>query len=432
MSCTAAYSYTAANTRELSVKRAERLTIVDAPPNKQWWKVKNEAGNVGFVPANYLKLENKKPAPDPLPVLPPKPSALAAAAVVAPPAMNVSASREAYCDVVLQSPGATGPAPSTETKRVRVIHVYSSQLADELSIKPGDEITIIDEKTDGWAKGVIRSTAKTGWFPLSFTEEMPPDSAVAPQPTATASAAAAEAQQAPPAKPAAKPETPKQIVDAPVIKDASFTYADSADSAIVCCCTALYKYQATQDSELSLEAGDVIWILEKTNDIWWRSRNYYGIVGFAPVSYLQEETDSQPTSVKADVGTIAPALSMRVQSQPQHQAPPSAAGVAVNLQTMSWYHPTLTREHSESALMSKGSQGTFLVRSSASHNTLSVNVGRHVEHFKITQDKKWNVYEFGDRRFESIPAIVTFYETNAIYTLADKTIITLKAPYANK
>jgi hypothetical protein len=319
-----------------------------------------------------------------------------------------------------------------------------------LTVIPGDEITVTDEKSDGWAKGVLRRNGKSGWFPLSFTEEMPPDTtqpqstpmqaqsqssqAVQAQPTKLPTSAAASTPTAAPAPPAAA----KQLGGSDSWKEASIVSLDSSESSIVCCCTAVYKYSATQESELSLEVGDVIWILEKSNDIWWKARNYYGIVGYAPVSYLQEETDSQPTSVKANMDTLPPPLSMRVQSsqqqsqqqkqQQQTQAPKlPAKGDA--LSGMPWYFSSMTRDQSETALMGKGVVGMFLVRNSTTHNTLSVNIGRHVEHFKISFDNQWNVYNFGERRFDSIQAIIDWYTKNAIFTLADKTQILLTRPY---
>jgi hypothetical protein len=33
------YDYTAANAKELGLKRGEFVDVIDAPPKKQWWKV---------------------------------------------------------------------------------------------------------------------------------------------------------------------------------------------------------------------------------------------------------------------------------------------------------------------------------------------------------------------------------------------------------
>ena len=167
----------------------------------------------------------------------------------------------------------------------------------------------------------------------------------------------------------------------------------------------------------------MIWILEKTNDVWWRARNYYGVVGYAPVSYLQEESDPQPTSVVASVATVAPAPAARSEST---MAPKTAN--KADLSTYPWYHPAISRDASETLL--KGPLGKFLVRASSSHHTLSVNIGRVVEHFKISFDAKAQVFQFGERRFDSIPAIVEYYRTNAIFTLADRTPVMLTQHYS--
>ena len=36
------YDYAAANAKELSVKRLDLVDVIEAPPKKQWWKVRRE------------------------------------------------------------------------------------------------------------------------------------------------------------------------------------------------------------------------------------------------------------------------------------------------------------------------------------------------------------------------------------------------------
>jgi hypothetical protein len=53
----ALYDYAAQNTDELALKFDDQLEVVDADPSDEpgWLKVKNEAGAVGIVPANYVE-----------------------------------------------------------------------------------------------------------------------------------------------------------------------------------------------------------------------------------------------------------------------------------------------------------------------------------------------------------------------------------------
>ena len=40
---------------ELGVKQGQKLTLVEKhPTNEHWWKVQDEAGGIGFVPASYM------------------------------------------------------------------------------------------------------------------------------------------------------------------------------------------------------------------------------------------------------------------------------------------------------------------------------------------------------------------------------------------
>ncbi|RCN26804.1 SH3 domain protein [Ancylostoma caninum] len=50
------YDYLAQEDQELTIKKNERLRLID--DSKNWWKVINDANNVGFVPSNYVRRES--------------------------------------------------------------------------------------------------------------------------------------------------------------------------------------------------------------------------------------------------------------------------------------------------------------------------------------------------------------------------------------
>ncbi|VDK30390.1 unnamed protein product, partial [Gongylonema pulchrum] len=50
------YDYDAQEEGELSIRKNERLKLID--DTKNWWKVVNEEGIVGFVPSNYVRKES--------------------------------------------------------------------------------------------------------------------------------------------------------------------------------------------------------------------------------------------------------------------------------------------------------------------------------------------------------------------------------------
>ncbi|XP_073700397.1 epidermal growth factor receptor kinase substrate 8-like protein 3 [Garra rufa] len=58
----AVFDFTARNARELSISKGEQLQLLDM--SKQWWKVKNEKGQIGYVPNNMLQSPQQQDKPD--------------------------------------------------------------------------------------------------------------------------------------------------------------------------------------------------------------------------------------------------------------------------------------------------------------------------------------------------------------------------------
>ncbi|XP_072336175.1 epidermal growth factor receptor kinase substrate 8-like protein 3b isoform X1 [Scyliorhinus torazame] len=54
----ATYDFTKRNTRELTVAKGDVLEVLEA--TKQWWKVKNSDGFIGYVPSNIMHLLNQE------------------------------------------------------------------------------------------------------------------------------------------------------------------------------------------------------------------------------------------------------------------------------------------------------------------------------------------------------------------------------------
>lgn len=58
----AVFDFTARNPRELSISKGEQLQLLDM--SKQWWKVKNEKGQIGYVPNNMLLPPQQQDKPE--------------------------------------------------------------------------------------------------------------------------------------------------------------------------------------------------------------------------------------------------------------------------------------------------------------------------------------------------------------------------------
>ncbi|XP_048037912.1 epidermal growth factor receptor kinase substrate 8-like protein 3 [Megalobrama amblycephala] len=58
----AVFDFSARNARELTISKGEELQLLDM--SKQWWKVKNQRGQIGYVPNNMLQLPQKEAKPE--------------------------------------------------------------------------------------------------------------------------------------------------------------------------------------------------------------------------------------------------------------------------------------------------------------------------------------------------------------------------------
>ena len=63
------------------------------------------------------------------------------------------------------------PACVTCDCRYRCIVPYPSQSDIELELKVGDLVFVHRKREDGWYKGTLQRTGKTGLFPSSFVED---------------------------------------------------------------------------------------------------------------------------------------------------------------------------------------------------------------------------------------------------------------------
>jgi len=83
-------------------------------------------------------------------------------------------------------------------------------------------------------------------------------------------------------------------------------------------CRALYAYEASQDDDMSITAGERIHVLVARDDGWCLGVNARGDVGYFPASYVRRE---------ADVGRSRNSIANHLHSVPAHG--PWVAGLAV-------------------------------------------------------------------------------------------------------
>ncbi|XP_023316913.1 intersectin-2 isoform X3 [Trichogramma pretiosum] len=149
-----------------------------------------------------------------------------------------------------QYPSKRGRKPAV----VQVIAPYKATSIEQLDLQKGQLIMVRKKTESGWWEGELQARGKKrqiGWFPASYVKVLQSS------------------------RPASNRSTP-----------VSHRYQDSptgdpfAEKVM-----ALYPYKAQNDDELSFEKGDVIVVLSKDEDSWWRG-DLNGTTGVFPSNYV--------------------------------------------------------------------------------------------------------------------------------------------------
>ena len=149
--CMAQFSYQAESTEELSMSKNEHLTVVDL--SGSWWKARNDRGEVGFIPSNYVKLLPMPPQPVPVPKGSPVGLANQHTSLHDEPSLNIKAVAK---------------------------FKYASSRENELSLERGDELIIMEKGANGWWRG--QSSTRIGWFPSNYVEVLETEQPVQAKP----------------------------------------------------------------------------------------------------------------------------------------------------------------------------------------------------------------------------------------------------------
>ncbi|NXF01171.1 GRAP protein, partial [Smithornis capensis] len=81
-----------------------------------------------------------------------------------------------------------------------------------------------------------------------------------------------------------------------------------------------------------------------------------------------------------------------------------------------WYAGRISRQLAENRLLRTNHQGAFLIRDSEStpgEFSISVNYGKHVQHFKVLRERNGK-YFLWEEKFNSLNELVDFYRTTTI------------------
>ncbi|KYO23559.1 vinexin [Alligator mississippiensis] len=139
---------------ELSFRKGERICLVRRV-DENWYEGRISGTNrQGIFPATYVQ-ETQQPVVPSLPV----------GAPVSPQSSALQTSGPASsCPVA--SPSSNGS--NIQWTRYRALYQYKPQNEDELELREGDQVDVMQQCDDGWFVGVSRRTQKFGTFPGNY------------------------------------------------------------------------------------------------------------------------------------------------------------------------------------------------------------------------------------------------------------------------
>ncbi|KAK5982267.1 NCK (Non-Catalytic region of tyrosine Kinase) adaptor protein family [Trichostrongylus colubriformis] len=379
------YDYLAQEDQELTIKKNERLRLID--DSKNWWKVINDSNNVGFVPSNYVRRESlvdkakgtikglAKGRPR-VPDFDPENSPTAS-----PAALDIRSGFTGNNNQIKNGQGS--PLDSLKvggmSSRAMVKFSYDPRLEDELKLTRGETITVIDKSSDGWWKG--ESNGRTGWFPSNYVEEVADQLHPGANGNDGMNSSVASAR------------SPIAVISSPAPSTQNKTVLERV--------VALYSFDASTTEELSFRKGERLDIIDHPSHDpdWWLARNSVGQQGLVPKNYIEV------------VSTGNASTGGQMAREP-------------------WFFGRISRDEAD-RLLANGREGEFLVRDSESNpGDLSISM-RGVErnkHFKV--QNIGGQLHIGSRAFPSMTSLIQHYTTNPIFSSGSEKLY-LTRPLAN-
>ncbi|KAE8605280.1 hypothetical protein XENTR_v10015051 [Xenopus tropicalis] len=352
------YDYDAVNEDELTIRVGDVIKNVNKLEEDGWLEGEVN-GKRGAFPDNFVKEVKKDPEPK---------------------EENVSNKREKSGNVaslvqrmsVYGIPGM-GPPPQPKSikkkskkRQCKVLYEYIPQNEDELELKVGEVLDIIEEVEEGWWSG--SNSGKSGLFPSNFVKEIDlsddgesQESTEDSEPSVTTPIATPASPVLSPANgpdasplataqpkkvmgvgfgdifkegsvklktrlPAPEPEVKKPEKPLPVqpsgtkvlrstSSDASRTETDSKPKAKEIC-KALFNYESVNEDELSFKEGDIIHLTSKeTGDPGWWKGELNGKEGVFPdnfVAIIQDSEKEKPKKPPPPIKSPAPKPELRI------------------------------------------------------------------------------------------------------------------------
>ncbi|KAK3719416.1 hypothetical protein QZH41_015660, partial [Actinostola sp. cb2023] len=207
---------------------------------------------------------------------------------------------------------------------------------------------------------------------------------------------------------------------------------------------AMFNFDSKDPEDLPFKKGDILTIVKKVEENWWRARDNKGREGMIPKTYVQLVAPFNIFDIRNDGFEYAVAVmdhfkpydDSLLSFKYQHMATPLHSmyrDTTFSLETIvstqgytiaqdlvcliiSWFHGYLSRPKTEGILSGK-TPGTFLVRESSTipgDYVLSVSESSKVSHYII--NFKGTCYQIGEQTFQNLPDIIDFYKRHFLDT----------------
>nr|CAB3264229.1 cytoplasmic protein NCK2 [Phallusia mammillata] len=253
---------------------------------------------------------------------------------------------------------------------------YDAMKDDEMSLVKGMRIHVLQIEGDGWWLGQnADSPSQQGWFPSNYV-------------------------------------TPSNNA-APVT---------SPQNDVITVVRTLYAFNSGNPEELAFEQDEVLDIIQQPAEDpeWWMARNSSGETGLVPKNYVEtEQRNYDPVN----------SLASPTEPVPNNPPPPHTNGSSG---MGDWFFGKISRQEAERLLEGRAQTGEFLVRDSetATGFSISMKMPGRIRHFKVSALPNGE-YGIGQRKFESLEALIAHYKRAPIYTSPEQGKAYLTTPLSH-
>ncbi|KAF5401858.1 hypothetical protein PHET_04566 [Paragonimus heterotremus] len=258
----AKFDYYATESHELTVLEGERLTLLDN--SSLWWKVMNTAGEVGYVPSNYVRSARQNLLSNFMNSLSRKKG------------NNISKLTDSTTNARISRTveELSLPQPSTKDNRTNATHVEKT-LQTPTDSRTGD----IPSSMMSTPLNTIVRGPKNGVF-YSFNRNSHPSGTILMTETNNRDKNLQIPSDDPPAPPIQ--------ITTPQHSQVTLNAGPTSSSELLC--RVLVSYTACMSDELSIQAGDRIRVYRKSADGWWfgqlLSNSLNPVIGWFPSSLV--------------------------------------------------------------------------------------------------------------------------------------------------